>query len=252
MRKLYTFLKYQYNNKILLWIIIMALTSIAFTYGNIKIYDGIVITGLCAKDMMLIGSGYNFPIYAGISVIKIMIVTYIDNRPDMLIRYNSKKEIFIYQCTSAFITALIDVVIMYLATILFAYLMLGVYDNWSEIGSLFYKMVTKRDLPLDIGVSDACIYFNMIIRKTLIIWLVAIAGLFSEIWFKKLKTVIVIVILICAYSRISSYGFMGLDLRVIQMYNMPQVIIKTIILLVICILFVITGAILSKKRQFYK
>ncbi len=230
----------------------MVLTSVAFTYGNIKIFDGVVITGLCAKDMLLIGNSYNFPIYAGISIIKIMIVTYIDNRPDMLIRYNSKKKIFIYQCVSALITAFIDVIIMYFASMLFAYIMLGVYDNWQEMGSWFYRMVTRRELPLDIGVSDACIYINMIIRKTLIIWLVSIAGLFSEIWFKKLKSVIVIMILICAYSRISSYGFMRLDLRVIEMYDMPQVFMKTTILLAACILFVITGSNLSKKRQFYK
>lgn len=252
MRRLYVFLKYQYNDKMLLWFIIMSLTSVAFTYGIIKAFSGVVITGLCAKDMLLIGSSYNFPIYAGISVVKIITVTYIDNRADMLIRYNSRKEIFIYQCASALVTAFIDVVIMYAVGVFFAYIMLGVYDNWQEMGSWFYRMVTRRDLPLDIGVSDVCIYFNMIIRKTLIIWLVSIAGLFSEIWFKKLKTVIVMVILICAYSRMSSYGFMRLDLRVIEMYDMPQVIIKTAILLIICIGIVVTGAVMSRKHQYYK
>lgn len=88
--------------------------------------------------------------------------------------------------------------------------MLGVYDNWSEWGSMFYKRAMRRKLPLDIGISDICIYFNMIIRRALMIWLVSIIGLLSEMRLGKLRSVIIVVILICAYSCYSRYGVMWL------------------------------------------
>ena len=48
--------------------------------------------GLCAKDMLLISWPVSTMLYIGISVIKTMILTYIDNKPNILIRYNSKKK----------------------------------------------------------------------------------------------------------------------------------------------------------------
>lgn len=251
MRRLYTFLKYQYNNKALLWIVIMALISLAFTYRDVKVFREMS-SHLCAKDMLLVNSYFTFPIYVGISVLKIIIVTYLDDKPNVLIRYNSKESIFLYQCASALITALIDVVIMYSVSVFSAYMMLGVYDTWIDVGSWFYRITLRKKLPVYIGVSDACIYINMIIRKTLIIWLVSIIGLLSEFIFKRLKTVVVIIIMICAISRLSTYGFMRFNLTVVQMYNMPDVIIKTVFLLLICVSLIIAGTFLSKKRQFYK
>jgi hypothetical protein len=61
-----------------------------------------------------------------------------------------------------------------------------------------------------------------------------------------------VVILICAYSCYSRYGVMWLELEVMQMYYMSKVIVKTLILLAVCMTLVISGAILSKKRQYYK
>ena len=246
MRGIVVFLKYQYRNKALLWIMIMALVSFAFTYGNIRVLRAASVTGLCAKDMLLISWPVSTMLYIGISVIKTMILTYIDNKPNILIRYNSKKKIFIYQCASALIVALADAVIMYAVSIISAYMMLGVYDNWSEWGSMFYKRAMRRKLPLDIGISDICIYFNMIIRRALMIWLL------SEMRLGKLRSVIIVVILICAYSCYSRYGVMWLELGVMQMYYMSKVIVKTLILLAVCMTLVISGAILSKKRQYYK
>ena len=164
MRGIVVFLKYQYKNKALLWVVIMALVSFAFTYVNIRELRAASVTGLCAKDMLLISWPVSTMLYIGISVIKTMILTYIDNKPNILIRYNSKKRIFIYQCASALIVALADAVIMYVVSIISAYILLGVYDNWSEWGSMFYIRAMRRKLPLDIGISDICIYFNMIIR----------------------------------------------------------------------------------------
>ena len=177
MRGIVVFLKYQYKNKALLWIMIMALVSFAFTYVNIREFRAASVTGLCAKDMLLISWPVSTMLYIGVSVIKTMILTYIDNKPNILIRYNSKKRIFIYQCASALIVALADAVIMYVVSIISAYILLGVYDNWSEWGSMFYIRAMRRKLPLDIGISDICIYFNMIIRRALMIWLLSIVGL---------------------------------------------------------------------------
>ena len=252
MRGIVVFLKYQYKNKALLWVVIMALVSFAFTYVNIRELRAASVTGLCAKDMLLISWPVSTMLYIGISVIKTMILTYIDNKPNILIRYNSKKRIFIYQCASALIVALADAVIMYVVSIISAYILLGVYDNWSEWGSMFYIRAMRRKLPLDIGISDICIYFNMIIRRALMIWLVSIVGLLSEMRLGKLRSVIIVVILICAYSCYSRYGVMWLELEVMQMYYMSKVIVKTLILLAVCMTLVISGAILSKKRQYYK
>ena len=157
MRGIVVFLKYQYKNKALLWVVIMALVSFAFTYENIRVFRAASVTGLCAKDMLLISWPVSTMLYIGISVIKTMILTYIDNKPNILIRYNSKKRIFIYQCASALIVALSDAVIMYAVSIISAYILLGVYDNWSEWGSMFYIRAMRRKLPLDIGISDICI-----------------------------------------------------------------------------------------------
>ena len=49
MRGIVVFLKYQYKNKALLWIMIMALVSFAFTYVNIRVLRAASVTGLCAK-----------------------------------------------------------------------------------------------------------------------------------------------------------------------------------------------------------
>lgn len=92
MRGIVVFLKYQYKNKALLWGVIMALVSFAFTYVNIRVLRAASVTGLCAKDMLLISWPVSTMLYIGISVIKTMILTYIDNKPNILIRYNSKKK----------------------------------------------------------------------------------------------------------------------------------------------------------------
>lgn len=92
MRGIVVFLKYQYKNKALLWVVIMALVSFTFTYVNIRVFRAASVTGLCAKDMLLISGSFSTMLYIGISVIKTMILTYIDNKPNILIRYNSKKK----------------------------------------------------------------------------------------------------------------------------------------------------------------
>ena len=112
MRGIVVFLKYQYKNKALLWVVIMALVSFAFTYENIRVFRAASVMELCAKDMLLISWPVSTMLYIGISVIKTMILTYIDNKPNILIRYNSKKRIFIYQSASALIVALSVAVIM--------------------------------------------------------------------------------------------------------------------------------------------
>ena len=48
------------------------------------------------------------------------------------------------------------------------------------------------------------------------IWLVSIVGLLSEMRLGKLRSVIIVVILICAYSCYSRYGVMWLELEVIR------------------------------------
>lgn len=254
MKRLYTFLKYQYNNKILLWIIIMVITSFASTYGALKAFRASrdISISLCAKDVLLIRSFFYIFIYICICVIKIIILTYVDDKPNILIRYNSKEKIFIYQSLSALIIALVDIIIMYVTSIFSAYIILDQYDNWTENGSLFYRMAVRNELPPDIGVNDVCIYINLVIRISLIIWLVTIIGLLSEVWFNKLRTVVIMLIATSAFSYSFKYGMARLNLSVMEMYNMRKVIVKTVILFAVCIVLVITGTILSKKRQYYK
>ena len=70
MRGIVVFLKYQYKNKALLWVVIMALVSFAFTYENIRVFRAASVTGLCAKDMLLISWPVSTMLYIGVSVIK--------------------------------------------------------------------------------------------------------------------------------------------------------------------------------------
>ena len=71
--------------------------------------------GLCAKDMLVFFSrdGIILAMTGGISTIRGLLFTYVDDNPNVIVRYNSKMKVFVYQSMSLLIITLIDMVVLY-------------------------------------------------------------------------------------------------------------------------------------------
>ena len=80
----------------------------------------------------------------GISTIRGLIFTYVDDNPNIIVRYNSKLKVFAYQSLSLLIITIIDMVVLYAVGIISSYVILGVYDNWQVDGSYFFNKVTRK------------------------------------------------------------------------------------------------------------
>lgn len=232
---------------------IIAFVSCVFVFVYMRIFAQDFYAGICAKDILFdFSSVFTFPIITGISTINILMATFIDGNPNIIIRYHSKRKIFLYQALMALIIALIDIIIMYASATICCYLVTGCYDNWFEKGSRFYTLVKRKKLTLYIGISDFEIYLNMVIRKTLLVWMITLIALVVEYLTDQLIIAILLDVIICGVSVVSKYGITILDLRVLNLYDINKTIMYHILTLFICIVLLILGMILSKRRQYYR
>lgn len=140
MKEFLTFWRYQNKaGKLYKWLLLVVLTSFSLVCSYIRVFFNDYYVGLCAKDMLLFFSrdGLVLVLAGGISTIRGLMFTYVDDNPNIIVRYNSKLKVFAYQSLSLLIIALIDMVVLYAVGIISSYVILGVYDNWQVDGSYF-------------------------------------------------------------------------------------------------------------------
>lgn len=142
MKEFLTFWRYQNKaGKLYKWLLLVVLTSFSLVCSYIRVFFNDYYVGLCAKDMLLFFSrdGLVLVLAGGISTIRGLMFTYVDDNPNIIVRYNSKLKVFAYQSLSLLIIALIDMVVLYAVGIISSYVILGVYDNWQVDGSYFFN-----------------------------------------------------------------------------------------------------------------
>ena len=144
MKEFLTFWRYQNKaGKLYKWLLLVVLTSFSLVCSYIRVFFNDYYVGLCAKDMLLFFSrdGLVLVLAGGISTIRGLMFTYVDDNPNIIVRYNSKLKVFAYQSLSLLIIALIDMVVLYAVGIISSYVILGVYVNWQVDGSSFFNKV---------------------------------------------------------------------------------------------------------------
>jgi len=116
MKEFLTFFRYQNKaGKLYKWMLLIALTAFSFTCAYIRTFFNEYYVGLCAKDMLVFFSrdGIILAMTGGISTIRGLLFTYVDDNPNVIVRYNSKMKVFVYQSMSLLIITLIDMVVLY-------------------------------------------------------------------------------------------------------------------------------------------
>lgn len=255
MKEFLTFFRYQNKaGKLYKWMLLIALTAFSFTCAYIRTFFNEYYVGLCAKDMLVFFSrdGIILAMTGGISTIRGLLFTYVDDNPNVIVRYNSKMKVFVYQSMSLLIITLIDMVVLYAVGIISAYIILGVYDNWHIDGSLFYNTVTRKGFSADIGVYEAVIYIVFILRKTVIVWCAGIISLLVEYITDWIRVAILATVFIYGVSITTHFSISRLDLRILDIYNMLKTVMYTALIALAGILFVIAGTVLSRRRQYYR
>ena len=124
MKEFLTFWRYQNKaGKLYKWLLLVVLTSFSLVCSYIRVFFNDYYVGLCAKDMLLFFSrdGLVLVLAGGISTIRGLMFTYVDDNPNIIVRYNSKLKVFAYQSLSLLIIALIDMVVLYAVGIISSY-----------------------------------------------------------------------------------------------------------------------------------
>ena len=127
MKEFLTFWRYQNKaGKLYKWLLLVVLTSFSLVCSYIRVFFNDYYVGLCAKDMLLFFSrdGFVLVLAGGISTIRGLMFTYVDDNPNIIVRYNSKLKVFAYQSLSLLIIALIDMVVLYAVGIISSYVIL--------------------------------------------------------------------------------------------------------------------------------
>lgn len=255
MRDFLTFWRYQNKaGKLYKGILLVALAAFSFTCLYIRTFFREYYVGLCAKDMLIFFSrdGLVLTLTGGISSIRGLLFTYVDDNPNVVVRYNSKMKVFAYQSLSLLMIAIIDMIVIYVVGIISAYMILGVYDNWQVDGSAFYKMVLRKGLSAGIGLHDIVICTMLILRKASLVWTAGMVCLITEYITDWIRIAILLAVFIYGVSSVSHISICRLDLSVLGLYNMPKSVMYTVIIILISILLVLVGIVLSRRRQYYR
>ena len=97
MKEFLTFWRYQNKaGKLYKWLLLVVLTSFSLVCSYIRVFFNDYYVGLCAKDMLLFFSrdGLVLVLAGGISTIRGLMFTYVDDNPNIIVRYNSKLKVF--------------------------------------------------------------------------------------------------------------------------------------------------------------
>ena len=178
--------------------------------------------------------------------------TYVDDNPNIIVRYNSKLKVFAYQSLSLLIIALIDMVVLYAVGIISSYVILGVYDNWQVDGSYFFNKVTRKGLSTDICVNDVVICSMFIVRKTVIVWVVGMVSLIIEYITDWIRVAVFGAVFIYGVSLVSHISICRLDLNILDLYNMPHTVMNTVLIILVNLILLAVGLVLSRRRQYYR
>ena len=224
MKEFLTFWRYQNKaGKLYKWLLLVVLTSFSLVCSYIRVFFNDYYVGLCAKDMLLFFSrdGLVLVLAGGISTIRGLMFTYVDDNPNIIVRYNSKLKVFAYQSLSLLIIALIDMVVLYAVGIISSYVILGVYDNWQVDGSYFFNKVTRKGLSTDIGVNDVVICSMFVLRKTVIGWFAGMVSLIIEYITDWIRVAVFSAAFIYGVSLVSHISICKFDLNILDLYKYP-------------------------------
>lgn len=255
MKEFLIFWRYQNKaGKLYKWLLLVVLTSFSLVCSYIRVFFNDYYVGLCAKDMLLFFSrdGLVLVLAGGISTIRGLMFTYVDDNPNIIVRYNSKLKVFAYQSLSLLIIALIDMVVLYAVGIISSYVILGVYDNWQVDGSYFFNKVTRKGLSTDIGVNDVVICSMFVLRKTVIVWFAGMVSLIIEYITDWIRVAVFSAAFIYGVSLVSHISICKFDLNILDLYNIPHTVMNTVLIILANLILLAVGLALSRRRQYYR
>lgn len=253
-----SFFRYYCNryekNTAVLYKVVLVLCTIALSIPVYGRYDIKYVTGGCAKDaLIMLMANFVFPLLALVSSFSFIRLSLNDNNQNVILRYKSKKRIWIYQSVAGFVFALESVFIIYATAILFGGTFFGVYDVWQTQGSQFYLEAERYNLPLELGMSEFEVYLLIIAVKTIILWIINNIGLLTEYITNDARVAILVIITLCALDYLVYGGVKGMfDIVLLDLYSVPVCVGKLCFALLSAVVLFFGGVYISKFRQYYK
>lgn len=250
------FLRYYiYRNeskKALIYKIIIVLTAIAMCLPFFARYNTKYIVGGCAKDAIFVLMGrFVFPMLELISVIFYIRLALRDNNQNVVIRYGSKRRIWIYQSIGGLLYSLECVLLIYAASIGSGIAYFGTYDKWMLEGSKYYRMVIHNKWPFQMAVTQFQMYLFIVGIKTFITNITINISLLFNYITGSTRVAILIGIIICGLDFIAYMGSCGLfELEFVNFYSMEDCILKVLIAFLADAILFLIGVYMSGFREY--
>ena len=247
------YIKRYENKESFFYKIIIILTAISLSFPIFARYNIKYLAGVCGKDAVFtMMMRYVFPFTEMICVILYLRLALKDTNQNIIVRYGSKKKIWILQCLGASVFSLESIILIYLGTVGFGTLLGGKYDNWFMEDSLFYNVAMKAKMPLKLPVSDIQMFILVIIIKTIILNITINIALIAGYLLNSNRLSILSAIVLCGFDWINMSGFCGiLDISFMYLYNPSNCILKIIMGIIINLALYFTGLNISSYREYY-
>jgi hypothetical protein len=241
------------NRESMRYKLITAVTTIAMCFPFFTRYNIKYIVGGCAKDAIFTLKGrFVFPLLELISIIFYMRLAYRDTNQNVIVRYASKRKIWMYQSFGGLLLSLEMVIVIYLSAIAFGMAYFGSYDKWLSEGSLYYSAVTYYKLPLQPEVTALQMYLVILSQKVLIMEITINIALLADYLSGSVRISILSVIILCGLDWISYAGICGsLDISLTDLYSLQSCISKIILGILVNLILFIAGINISTYREFY-
>lgn len=250
-----TYYKSRYEEKsTFIWKLLIMLCSIALCivrYPNIR---RTFYKGGCAKDVITVFSHiYMFPLLVILCTELFLFLSYKDNNSNVVLRYGSRKRIWLYQCLAGVLYSLECVLIIYITALLFGYWFHGTYDNWQVPGSYFYTMMKNKNMPVDYGLSDFQIYLITLLIQWFIMALMMMVGLLLEYITGELRVAILGIVLSCGIDTVKGHFVIGtFEIKPLDYFNVSGCVTKILGALAAVVIVILIGIKISRYRQYYK
>jgi hypothetical protein len=240
------------SREAIIYKLIIALTTVVMCFPFFARYNIKYIAGGCAKDAVFTMMGrYVFPLLELITIIFYMRLALRDTNQNVIVRFKSKRRIWIYQSFGGLLFSVEMIIVIYISAIAFGILYFGNYDNWLSEGSLFYSAATYYKLPLQPAVTAVQLYAVILSQKVIIMDITINIALLADYLFGSVKISIVSVIILCGVDWISYAGICGfLDINLIDLYSVKSCIAKIIIGILVNLILFIAGLNISPYREF--
>lgn len=218
-------------------------------------YNKNYVTGGCAKDAILIlMARYSYPFIALIAIFFFLRLCLKDSSKNIIIRYKSKRRLWICQSVAGLIYSAECMLIVYAVAIIFGLVFFGRYDVWNVNGSCFKQTMQVLYCPVEsYNMPDAGLYILVFIMKTLVMSTTLNMILLIEYMTDKSIWAVFAAIVLNGLDIIGYNGFMGLldYIKISDFTNVGYAISRLVVALIINIMTCAAGWYLAKYREYY-